>query len=141
MDVDPSAVTAASPGSGESTAQPDETVGKYRLDRMIGSGGMGVVWAAFDPDLERAVALKLLRAESAEQTMRTRLLREARAMARLRHPNVVTVFDEETAFGAQVRGLGGMFLELVRCDPSAVPWGPGRGFGPVPPTPPVPPRP
>ena len=104
MDVDPSAVTAALPGSGDgggdASARPDETVGKYRLDRELGRGGMGVVWAAFDPDLERAVALKLLRTEAADSSaMRTRLLREARAMAKLRHPNVVTVFDVGTDKG------------------------------------------
>ena len=122
MDVDPSAVTAASPGSGESTAQSNETVGKYRLDRMLGSGGMGVVWAAFDPDLERAVALKLLRAESAEQTMRTRLLREARAMARLRHPNVVTVFDVGTDKGRDYIAMelveGGTLDDWLQTKPS-----------------------
>ena len=122
MDVDPAAVTAASPGSGESTAQANETVGKYRLDRMIGTGGMGVVWAAFDPDLERAVALKLLRAESAEQTMRTRLLREARAMARLRHPNVVTVFDVGTDKGRDFIAMelveGGTLDDWLQTKPS-----------------------
>ena len=95
MTVDPSAVTA--PESGASRGEPaPSAVGKYRLDRMIGSGGMGMVWAAFDPDLERAVAVKLLHADSSEPTLRSRLLREARAMARLRHPNVVTVFDVGT---------------------------------------------
>ncbi len=95
MTVDPSAVTA--PESGASQAGPaPSSVGKYRLDRMIGSGGMGMVWAAFDPDLERAVAVKLLHADASEPTLRSRLLREARAMARLRHPNVVTVFDVGT---------------------------------------------
>jgi len=110
MTVDPSAVTAALPGSaGTPAVQPNETVGKYRLDRMLGAGGMGVVWAAFDPDLERAVALKLLRAEATEEaSMRTRLLREARAMARLRHPNVVTVFDVGTD-----RGRDFIAMELV----------------------------
>jgi serine/threonine protein kinase len=96
MSVDPSAVTAAEPTSGAAPASTGRTVGKYRLDRVLGSGGMGVVWAAFDPDLERAVAVKLLHAENSEQTLRSRLLREARAMARLRHPNVVTVFDVGT---------------------------------------------
>jgi serine/threonine protein kinase len=95
MTVDPSAVTAAEPAAGAATTAPT-TVGKYRLDRVIGSGGMGIVWAAFDPDLERSVALKLLHAESTEPTLRSRLLREARAMARLRHPNVVTVFEVGT---------------------------------------------
>ena len=95
MTVDPSAVTAPESGAPRGGSAPS-TVGKYRLDRMIGSGGMGMVWAAFDPDLERAVAVKLLHAESSEPTLRSRLLREARAMARLRHPNVVTVFDVGT---------------------------------------------
>jgi len=95
MTVDPSAVTAAEPNAGAASTPPS-TVGKYRLDRVIGSGGMGIVWAAFDPDLERSVALKLLHAESSEPTLRSRLLREARAMARLRHPNVVTVYEVGT---------------------------------------------
>ena len=73
-----------------------EKVGKYRLDRVIGAGGMGIVWAAFDPDLERAVAIKLLRAGDGEATLRSRLLREARAMARLKHPNVLTVYEVGT---------------------------------------------
>jgi serine/threonine protein kinase len=93
MTVDPSAITAALPGNAPAVA-PNEVIGKYRLDREIGAGGMGVVWAAVDPDLERPVAIKLLRHEASDELpMRTRLLREARAMARLRHPNVVTVFE------------------------------------------------
>jgi eukaryotic-like serine/threonine-protein kinase len=73
-----------------------ETIGKYRLDRVLGEGGMGIVWAAFDPDLERAIAIKLLRGGGAEATLRSRLLREARAMARLKHPNVLTVYEVGT---------------------------------------------
>jgi hypothetical protein len=74
-----------------------EEVGRYRLEREIGAGGMGAVHAAFDPDLERRIALKVLRAGGggAEQ----RLLREARAMARLVHPNVVTVHEVGSASG------------------------------------------
>ena len=69
------------------------TLGKYRLERVLGSGGVGVVWAAHDPDLERTVALKVLRSGGASNELRTRLLREARAMARLKHPNVLTVYE------------------------------------------------
>ncbi len=58
--------------------------------------GMGIVWAALDPDLERAVAIKLLRSGGDEPTLRARLLREARAMARLKHPNVLTVYEVGT---------------------------------------------
>jgi eukaryotic-like serine/threonine-protein kinase len=97
MSVDPSAATEA--GAGGTAAPelaPGASVGKYRLDRVLGAGGMGVVWAAFDPDLERAVAIKLLRSIDSAAALRTRLLREARAMARLKHPNILTVYEVGT---------------------------------------------
>src|SRR5512139_325897 len=75
------------------------TLGKYKLERELGSGGMGVVHAAFDPDLERRVALKVLRDSAGSSEARKRLLREARAMARLQHPNVVTVHEVASANG------------------------------------------
>ena len=75
------------------------TLGRYRLERSIGEGGMGVVHAAFDPDLERRVALKVLRSAGGSDEARQRLLREARAMARLTHPNVVTVHEVGSASG------------------------------------------
>ena len=95
---EPPGGTRAEPGRGDGPAlTAGETVGKYRLDRVIGAGGMGIVWAAFDPDLERAVAIKLLlHAGDGEATLRSRLLREARAMARLKHPNVLTVYEVGT---------------------------------------------
>jgi serine/threonine protein kinase len=97
MTVDPSAMTEAGAGAGVSTElAPGASVGKYRLDRVLGTGGMGVVWAAFDPDLERPVAIKVLRSLDSVATLRTRLLREARAMARLKHPNVLTVYEVGT---------------------------------------------
>jgi len=66
-------------------------LGRYRVDGVLGRGGMGVVLAAYDPELERRVALKLLR--RAEADGQDALLAEAQAMARVRHANVVTVFD------------------------------------------------
>ena len=97
MTVDPSAVTEAGVAGPASTELvPGASVGKYRLDRVLGAGGMGVVWAAFDPDLERPVAIKVLRSLDSVDTLRTRLLREARAMARLKHPNVLTVYEVGT---------------------------------------------
>ena len=99
MTVDPSAMTEAGAGAASSAngeLVPGATVGKYRLERVLGAGGMGVVWAAFDPDLERAVAIKVLRSIDSSSTLRTRLLREARAMARLKHPNVLTVYEVGT---------------------------------------------
>ncbi|MCA9697137.1 MAG: protein kinase, partial [Myxococcales bacterium] len=67
-------------------------LGHYEVRGRIGYGGMGVVYAAHDPDLGRDVAIKrLLRPTSV--ALRRRLIREARIMARLHHPNVVTVFN------------------------------------------------
>jgi serine/threonine protein kinase len=71
------------------------------LDR-IGAGGMGVVYAAYDPELDRRVALKLLRPDRfGSDADRLRLLREAQALARLADPHVVSVYDTGT-FGDRV---------------------------------------
>jgi serine/threonine protein kinase len=74
-------------------------LGRYRLERVLGEGGMGVVHAAFDPALERRVALKVLRNRDDDGEQRERLMREARAMARLTHANVVTVHEVGSADG------------------------------------------
>jgi anti-sigma factor RsiW len=81
-------------------------VGRYVVLETLGSGGMGVVYAAYDPELDRKVALKLLREEmvSRSRELRARMMREAQALARLSHPNVVAVFDVGT-FGRE-RGPG-----------------------------------
>jgi tetratricopeptide (TPR) repeat protein/predicted Ser/Thr protein kinase len=81
---------------GELVLPRGTTLGRYVVLERIGTGGMGVVYAAYDPQLDRRVALKLL--HSREETDggtggRTRILREAQAMARLSHPNVVAVHD------------------------------------------------
>jgi len=61
-------------------------VGRYRVVGLVGEGGMGSVYEAYDPQLDRAVALKLVRADKlAEPTARARLAREARTMAKLSH--------------------------------------------------------
>ena len=75
---------------------PGAMLGKYTLERVLGAGGMGIVWAARDPDLERSVAIKLLHHAQASPEQRQRLLREARAMARLKHPNVLTVYEVDS---------------------------------------------
>ena len=67
---------------------------RYKIIRQIGEGAMGVVWEAEDTNLHRRVALKFVRPEGAkDQALRRRLLREAKALARVRHANVVSVFD------------------------------------------------
>ncbi len=75
------------------------SVDRYVVLYELGSGGMGVVYAAYDPQLDRKVGLKLLHANSRSERARTRLLREAKAIARITHPNVVTVHDVGTFEG------------------------------------------
>ncbi|WAS90661.1 serine/threonine-protein kinase [Nannocystis punicea] len=78
-------------------------VGRYVVLETLGVGGTGVVYAAYDPELNRKVALKLLRSAALARSpeLRGRLLREAQALARLSHPNVVAVYDVGT-FGPSV---------------------------------------
>ena len=73
-----------------------QRIGRYVVEAFIAAGGMGMVYAARDPDLGRRVAIKLWRPDrgDAESTGgRARLLREAQALARLSHPNVVAIHD------------------------------------------------
>ena len=83
-----------------STEDPDdgapETIGRYVIHQVCGRGGMGVVYEAWDPELERRVALKVLRQDltgSSRAEAEARLLKEARVLASLDHPNVVTIHD------------------------------------------------
>ncbi len=85
------------------------SVHRYVVLEHLGSGGMGDVFVAYDPDLDRKVALKVVRARAADdEEARARMLREAQAMARLAHPNVVTVHD----VGVE-RGMVFVAMELV----------------------------
>ena len=87
-----------------------DTVGRYVTLRKLGQGGMGVVYLAYDPELDRQVALKLLSARAGDKEgdeEKRRLLREAQALAKLNHPNVVAVHDV-----GEHRGR--VFKELVR---------------------------
>jgi hypothetical protein len=92
-----------------------DRLGRFIVLRTLGTGGMGMVVSAYDPKLERTVALKVLRPEIGRHEgatgARARLLREAQAMARLRHPNVVTVYEagefEGTVFLAMEYVPGG----------------------------------
>jgi len=73
----------------------DSAVGRYVVLEEVGRGGMGRVTRAYDPKLQREVALKELRRSRLDEENTLRLVAEARAMAQLAHPNVVTVFDVE----------------------------------------------
>jgi serine/threonine protein kinase len=85
--------------------RPGHRIDRYELVEQIGVGGMGVVWAALDLDLGREVAIKL-----SFPSLHARLLGEAQAMARLSHPNVVTIHDVGWT------GDGGLFLAMERID-------------------------
>ena len=81
---------------------PGARVGRYQILGAVGRGGMGEVYAAYHPDLDRRIALKVVQGSGGKTgEHRARLLREARAIARLSHPNVVTVHDAGT-FGDRV---------------------------------------
>lgn len=84
--------------------------GKYRLERLIAHGGMGSVYRATHQSLDRAVAIKILRPEFlSDPTVSERFNREARAAARLKHPNIVAVYD----FGLLPCGGAYLVMELI----------------------------
>src|ERR1044072_3888268 len=76
------------------------SIGRYIVLAMVGRGGMGEVYAAYDPEMDRKVAVKLLRVKPGNGVSlaagRPRTLREAQAIARLSHPNVVIAYDVGT---------------------------------------------
>jgi tetratricopeptide (TPR) repeat protein/tRNA A-37 threonylcarbamoyl transferase component Bud32 len=99
--------SATLPGEGrQPTASGEEParIGRFTVISRIGAGGMGVVYAAFDPKLDRKIAVKLVRRREHEEGSKSggaqaRLLREAQAMAKLSHPNVIQVYDVGTHEG------------------------------------------
>jgi len=96
-------------------------VGRYIVLELIGSGGMGAVYAAVDPKLGRRVALKLLRSDRTSAERRALLLREAQVLARINHPNVATVYDvgdvDGQVFLAMELVEGGTLREWMRARP------------------------
>ncbi|MCH9683287.1 MAG: serine/threonine-protein kinase, partial [Deltaproteobacteria bacterium] len=95
-----------------------ERIAEHRVDRFtlldpLGRGGMGVVYAAYDPQLDRRVALKLLRTGTGAGSDQQRLVVEARAMAKVSHPNVVTVFEVGEHDGEQGAAVF-VAMEFVR---------------------------
>ncbi|MFY0562508.1 protein kinase domain-containing protein [Archangium lansingense] len=95
---------------------PGAQVGRYVVEGPLGEGGMGVVYAARDPGLGRTVALKLLRPGGGGDEGRARLVREAQAMARLAHPNVLPLFEMGTEGGS-------VFLAMERVEgPTLAGW-------------------
>lgn len=81
----------------DSTNAINKTISRYRIERVLGSGAMGVVYLAFDQQIQREVALKVLhphlRIGAAGEELEQRFLQEARAAARCTHGNIVTIYD------------------------------------------------
>jgi eukaryotic-like serine/threonine-protein kinase len=94
----------------ETTLARGATIGRYVIGDEVGRGAMGVVYAARDPELDRRIAIKVLHERDHDPVgARNRMLREAQAMARLSHPNVVTVHEVGT-----IDGRVFVAMELVR---------------------------
>ena len=91
--------------------RPGDRLGRYVLQQPLGQGGMGVVYGAVNPELGRRVAIKLVRSSrrGGHERLVTRLRREAIALARLCHPNIVAIHD----IGTTSRGTF-MAMEYVR---------------------------
>jgi tetratricopeptide (TPR) repeat protein len=96
------------------------SIGRYQVVRRLGSGGMGSLYLARDPELDRLVAIKLVKDNLADEDeeLRARFAREARSVARLHHPNIVTVFDvgelEGRPFIAMEYIPGESLAEMIR---------------------------
>jgi hypothetical protein len=95
--VDPGAptrslVTPEGPSGRRATDRGGERIGRFQLRRLVGQGGMGAIYEAWDETLRRRVAIKLLLAGGGAQVL-ARMVREARAAAGLSHPNVVAVYE------------------------------------------------
>ena len=90
-------LTGAVPAGPRAKAARDaglpERVGRYAIERKLGEGGMGVVYAARDDRLARTIAVKTLSSPAADDTARQRLWREARAAASVNHPNVCQIYE------------------------------------------------
>ncbi len=125
-----------------SSGDAPASLGRYRIERVLGRGAMGIVYLAFDPHIERQVALKTIRDDllgvtgttSSTQALSARFLNEARAAGRLVHPNIVSVYDygesDDTAFIAMEYVQGeSLAARLARHAAAGTLIEPGRALG------------
>ncbi len=75
------------------------SIGRYRIEGLVGSGGMGTVYRGVDPFLRRVVAVKVLSGSREDENAQERFFREARAIARLEHPNIVRIYEADATQG------------------------------------------
>ena len=91
-----------------STPLPEQ-IGRFKVEAVLGRGGMGEVYKAFDPTLQRTVAVKTVRPDLDRPEYLDRLMREAQACARLSHPNIVTVYE-----AGQIDGIVYIAMEYLQ---------------------------
>ncbi|MBA3463577.1 MAG: protein kinase [Deltaproteobacteria bacterium] len=104
----PADATPTKPLSDAELATGKATIGRYQIEHVLGRGGMGVVVAARDPELDRRVAVKILVGDArTPEALGAALRREAQALARVTHPNVLSVFD------AGVDGTPYLVMQLI----------------------------
>jgi serine/threonine protein kinase len=86
------------------------SLGRYKIVRLLGSGGMGSVYEAIDPSIDRRVAIKTINLASAEEPerVRERFAREARVTGNLRHPNIIKIYEV-----GEAEGLAFMVMEYL----------------------------
>lgn len=108
----PSGATTEIQSHGEDGLGPGSRVGPYRIERQIGAGGMGRVFLAFEPSLQRHVALKVIRRDKVSEDLIRRFEQERRILARLEHPNIARIFGS-----GKHGGLPFFVMERVRGRP------------------------
>ncbi len=98
-----------------------EKIGRYEVQAILGKGGMGIAYRAWDPDLKRVVAVKTLRAAAADEAEIARFRTESEAIARVRHPNIVQIFDvgdsDGQPFFAMEYCAGGSLADRLKTAP------------------------
>jgi serine/threonine protein kinase len=108
------------------TLRIGETLGKYEIRKKLGQGGMGTVYLAYDPMIEREVAIKVLTAQiAAKPELLQRFLAEAKATGKLNHPNVVAIYDignHESTYYIVMELLGGGSLSELTAVQGACSW-------------------
>jgi serine/threonine-protein kinase len=117
--IDPDEIKIIKPTTGQLSVLSNQSLGQYHLMDAIGHGGMGEVYSALQPSLNRAVAIKVLARHLQDAAeFRTRFEREARAVASLKHPNIVQVYDfdyaNDTAFMVMEYIEGQSLSDLIK---------------------------
>jgi serine/threonine protein kinase len=92
---------------------PGQRIGRYRIVRLIGRGGMGAVYEALDEQLSRPVAIKLLSGGAASRSMLRRFELEPRLLARLRHPGIAQIFEAGSISGPDGKPVPFFAMELI----------------------------